>query len=144
MTTTATTNVTFRWKCSYQGTVWFDVYGDGPRYEIETRRSASDYERQHFSGTEAEWQRDVIAGINLLRRSCESWLAIPAHVVAAFNVWRAAEHAANVRQITSQPERYGEIDPADPLFTPPPVVRGARYQVGTGWIENPPADQLAA
>lgn len=124
----------FRWKGSAMGTVWYRVTGDGNPYDVEVRRLATDHERRIFNGEEAEWRRDVLGSIDLLRRSGSCDLPIPTEVVAAFNEWLLAEHEKHVRSIKGHPERYGEIADDDPLLEPPRPVKGARYAVGTGWI----------
>lgn len=110
----------------------YEVAGDGAAYRVEVRRSVSEYERSIFSGTEAEWQRDVIPSIGLLRRMYEPRKPIPGAVIAAFNTWRAAEHARTVSEIR---DRYGPS--LNLVFPdPPPPVRGGAYVVGSGWVET--------
>lgn len=110
----------------------YEVAGDGAAYRVEVRRSASEYERSIFSGTEAEWQRDVIPSIGLLRRMYEPMKPIPGAVVAAFNAWRTAEHARTLSEIR---DRHGTIPDLVSSDPPPPVCGGA-YVVGSGWIET--------
>lgn len=126
----------FRWTVSYLGCVEYEVWGDGAPYRVEVRREASAYERAAFNGTDAEWQRDVEGAIGLIRRVPDCDRPISPHVVDAFNAWRSAEHETFVERLRSRPERYGNIAPNDPLLVPPPVVRGAHYEVGKGWVVN--------
>lgn len=124
----------FRWTCSYMGTVEYEVIGDGPSYRVEIRRSVCDYQRKIYNGDEAEWQRDVVAAIDLLRRRTFSERPIPADVTAAFNVWLQANHAEQVCQIKAAPERYGELATDDPILAAPRQAKGAHYVIGQGWI----------
>jgi hypothetical protein len=126
----------FRWRCSCRGLVWYSVTDHTGTYEVELRRGVLDYERRDYNGTAEEFARDVVASVGLLRRAYRSDLPIPAETVAAFNAWRAAEHAAQITQLDRSPERYGVIAPTDPIRTPPMVAVGARYEVGTGWIRT--------
>jgi hypothetical protein len=127
------TRYRFRWTCAYMGCVEYEVLGDGPQYKVEIRRSTSEYERSVFNGTEDEWQRDVLGALGGLRRYHMPTESIPDPVVDAFNDWRAAEHSARMRELRSQPERYGEIAEDDPVFAPPPPVHALVYAPGEGW-----------
>ena len=126
----------FRWKCSYMGTIDYEVFGDGEAYKVEVRRSAGDYERTIFNGDDARWQRDVVDAIDLIRRSSSPSTPISPETVAAFNAWLLSEHLANVAKLRAAPERYGIIAADDPILVPPRPVTGARYEVGTGWVRN--------
>jgi hypothetical protein len=103
---------------------WFDVHGDGQKYEIELRHRVCGYERSIFNGTEAEWQRDVVPLVGAIKRS--DGIRIPQSVVEAFNTWRMTEYREHRRQIESQPHRYGMIDwDNDPVFVAPKPVCAA-------------------
>lgn len=71
----------------------YEVAGDGAPYRVEVRRSADEYERSIYNGTEADWQREVVPSIGLLRRMYNASVPIPEAVIAAFNAWREAEQA---------------------------------------------------
>lgn len=108
---------------------YFDVHGDGERYEIELRRGVCAYERSIFNGSETEWQRDILPLVGAIKRG--GGYPIPQAVVDAFNEWRMAEHLVQRRQIDANPERYGVIDWGnDPMFKAPEAVRAA-YSVTT-------------
>ena len=128
---------TFRWTCSYMGTVDYEIAGDGPVYTATLRREASDYEKSisNHSSPLADWERDVVASIGLLHRS-DSRFPIAQPVVDAFNAWLIAEHEAFVKMLRDNPYKYGELTEDDPLLVPPTRARGAYYKVGTGWVLN--------
>lgn len=121
----------FRWKCSYMGTVWYQVTDATGTYEAALRHSIGNYELSICNGDTV--RRDAKAAIGLLVRDCNSAVAVPPETVAAFNAWRAAEHAAHMAKLDSQPERYGVIAPNDELRQPPMVARAAIYVCGPGW-----------
>ena len=125
---------TFRWKCSWWGCQAYEVRDETGMYEVETRYLAHDRERSISTYDDDGWQRDVLGAIGLLRRSANSGTPIPQKTVDAFNAWRMAEHAAHVKRLRDNPDRYGE-NAADEV-EPPMVVRGARYVVGRGWVVN--------
>lgn len=135
--------ITFENVSAYMGTFDYMVYGDGQPYRVEVRRSAGDYERSVFNGDDARWNRDVLGAIDLLRRTSDPGRALTAAVVAAFNQWQAARHATNLARIVSNPARYGELAADDALRIPPRPVRGAVYQVGTGWVPTSPPESAA-
>lgn len=127
----------FRWTCSYMGTVDYMVYGDGSPYSATVRRNASDYEKSIYNHVSplADWERDVVASIDLLHR-CDSRFPLAQAVVDAFNNWQLTEHNGFIKQIRDNPARYGELANNDPLLTPPKPVHGAFYKAGTGWVVN--------
>lgn len=131
-------HLTFENVSAYMGTFDYTVYGDGQPYRVEVRRTAGDYERSVFNGDDGRWNRDVLGSIDLLRRANNSGQALSAAVVAAFNEWQSTRHAANLARIEADPARYGELAPDDALRIPPRPVRGAVYQVGTGWVPTSP------
>lgn len=124
---------TFRWKCSYRGTVWYEVIDQTGRYEVELLRDPAFEDRAHFNGTEAEWQRDVIGKHNVLVRDYMATSPLPDPTLHAFNAWRRAEHAVHLAQLLAEPDRYGQIADTDPVRTPPPPVSAGYYVVGEGW-----------
>jgi hypothetical protein len=128
-----TTSIRFEFVLTYLGYCIYEVYGDGPSYRIQLRQRADAYERSIFAGTDAEWQRDIVAAIGLLHRCDGQPISQP--VVDAFNDWRAARHASDVAHLRAHPERYGSLSESDPVLVAPAPVRGARYLVGTGWVE---------
>jgi hypothetical protein len=135
-------NIRFRWMSAFLNIYHYEVLGDGAPYRIETRHpiaaAQNDYQRAIFNGTEEEWQRDVIAATNLLFRATEIDRPLSRAVVDAFNAWRAAEHQRAIGEIRENPAKYGEIEQNDPVLTPPPIVRGAHYVVGQGWVVDEP------
>ncbi|MGY3482244.1 hypothetical protein ACVW1C_000127 [Bradyrhizobium sp. USDA 4011] len=118
----------FAWTCSYMGTVYYRVTDETGTYEASIRHSVSDYELSIANGDDV--RRAMRTGIGMLVRYAEP---LPAHIVAAFNVWRAAEHAAAMAKLDAAPERYGVIPPDDELRKPPMVARAASYDHATGW-----------
>jgi len=123
----------FEWRIRGLGTEEYEVFGDGPSYRIELRFEATAYQRSIFNGDEIEWRRDVVAAVGLVWRSCGPDRPLPQRVVDEFNAWRALRHATAMHEICSQPQRYLPIAKDDPHFAPPPVVRGAHYEIGKGW-----------
>ncbi len=124
----------FKWVSSYMGCVDYTVYGDGESYRVQVRRETSDYERGRFNHNSMnEWDRDVVASIDLLRRVNRSDQPIKAEIVDAFNAWLQAKHSAFVAKLRAEPERYGEIAEDDPVLIAPRVVHGGFYAVGCGW-----------
>lgn len=117
--------VQFTWKCSYLNCLWYEVIDETGRYEIEERRRVSDYERSISNYDADGWNRCVVAAIGSILRTCNNDKPIPPATVAAFNRWRAEEHAASLAKMRARPERYGAI--LDKDFPTPPVVKGARY-----------------
>jgi hypothetical protein len=123
----------FRWISSFMDCVDYEVFGDGEKYRVEVRRGTTEYEREHYAGSEERWQREVIPTINGIRRCGRPTLAIPDAVVDAFNAWRQAEHEEVLASIESNPERYGVLTPDDPLRAPPVAVRGLVLNAENGW-----------
>ena len=122
----------FKWKCSYQGTVWYEVRDSSGMYGLELRRRADDYERKRYNGDDADWQRNVVDMIGVLRREYDSQREVPAATLHAFNAWIIGEHGAHMAKLRADPQRYGTDFSA---IVPPTLARAAaRYQVGTGWI----------
>ncbi len=127
----------FNWTSSYMNVVEYHVFGDGNAYTARVRDAVSDYEKSIYNHASplADWERDEVAAIDLLHR-CDSRFPVSQEVVAAFNDWRATEHARLVAKIVGDPATYGEVKCDDPLLIPPRPVRGAFYRVGEGWIIN--------
>ena len=108
-------DVLFRWKCSYQGSTWYEVRDHTGTYEAEFRRSAPDCELARPTGDDC--RRDILAAVGILRRA-SGWSAgdarlfeVPASTVAAFNRWRDAERAEHRARIKAAPEKYGTVKP---------------------------------
>lgn len=126
---------TFRWTCSYRGSVWYEVRDATGVYEAELRRTLSDDDLAEANGDDVRSEMRTALGI--LRRShsipvqgAERTYEMPAATVTAFNAWRAAEHARLLADMRAQPHRYGQIADDDPLAkAPEPVARG-RYVLG--------------
>lgn len=121
---------------SYLGCIEFEVWGDESPYRITVRQSAGDYERSIFNGDEQEWRRDVLDAVGLAYRAGDPEAHIAPEVIAAFNTWRAREHAGFIQQLRSAPERYGLIEDGDPILAVPPTIKGAYYVVNTGWVRT--------
>ena len=130
----------------------YRVSGAGELTRLRVRYEATEWQRANSSYSDADWQRDVVGAINLLV-DAGGGRAVPQDLVDAFNAWRMASYTCLRRKIDAQPERYGKVDwDNDPVFRPPPAVRGARYRVrwnkpgpdcwkhgciGLGWELNP-------
>jgi hypothetical protein len=129
---------TFRWTSGYMNCTEYEVCGDGPSYRVEVRNGVCDYEHSIYNHTSpfADWNRDVVAAIGLMKRSGSCDKPIRQEVVDAFNDWRQRTWQDWIGKMKAQPERYGEIDESDPIFAKPAIVRGAYYRVGSGWIVN--------
>jgi hypothetical protein len=128
---------TFKWTCSYQGTIWYQVTDHTGTYEAQFRRCAEQYECEGYNGDAA---RDLVAAIGIFCRSHslpnsnERLFEVPQSTVDAFNAWRIAERARHVAEIKSQPHRYREVDESDPLLFPPILsARQGYYVIGEGW-----------
>lgn len=139
----------FRWKCSYMGTVEYEISDRTGVYRAEIRHSVGDYELSIANGETV--RRDMKAAIGILHRchftdsefraSCDSgtggpFYVVPAETVAAFNAWRAAEHAEHIAKLEAEPHSYGVIAADDPIRKPPMVAVGGHYMIGTGWIKH--------
>lgn len=144
----------FVWTCSYQGCTWFRVHDSTGTYEAELRRSCPDYELAVANGDSV--RREMVSAVGILRRSHSvasggapgrgyRCFEVPAETVAAFNAWRAAEHAAQLARLRAAPGRYGVIADSDPLaIAPAPAVQG-RFNLESGlWERAPYAVPVAA
>jgi len=130
----------FSWKCSYQGSIWFQAWDHTGVYEIELRCRAEDYERKCYNGDDADWQRNVVAMIGVARRAYLADREIPTSTLQAFNAWRLAEHEKHMTELRGNPERYG-TDFSD--IKPPALARAAAvYQ--DGWIITGEANHVAS
>lgn len=125
--------ITFKWTSSYLGYIEYEVFGDGPKYTLELRHHADDYERSIFNGSEEEWQRDVVALIDVLRRKHDVTTPMDPRVIEAFNAWRKSEHEKFLAEVRAKPEKY-DLPENDPLRIPPPIVRGGHYAGDQGWV----------
>lgn len=129
-----TTKPRFRWTFGYMGTVGFNVTDATGTYEAELRTQLSDYESSICNGDLV--RQECRSAIGILRRAnCQKvgtlWsYAMPTDTVAAFNAWRAAEHAERIAEIKRQPERYGVLADDDPILQPPMVARAGDYVFG--------------
>lgn len=124
----------FAWKCSYRHSVWFEIHDASGRYEAELIRKPTPYADSQYNGNAAEYARDVEASAGILRRSvCDAAGEIAAETIAAFNAWRAAEHAAQIAHMRAHPERYGTDFESDPWFQAPAPVMAGRWTRGAGW-----------
>lgn len=126
--------IRFKWHCSYQGSVWFEVWDETGKYELELRRSAEDYERKFYNGDDADWQRNVVNMIGVLRRSHNIDREVPSATLQAFNAWRKAEHDTWIAQMIAQPHRYGDPKTWQPSFGQPPTPARAAARYENGWI----------
>jgi hypothetical protein len=118
----------FRWTCSYQGSVWYTVDDATGRYGLELRRRADDYERKCYNGDDADWQRNIVAMIGVLRREHDIAKPIPDATFHSFNAWLIAEHAKHMAHLRAHPERYG-TDFSD-IQKPTLAHAAARYDGG--------------
>ena len=99
--------IEFRWKCSYMNEIWFEVLGDGDRYEMVYRTGTSDYELSICNGGAERYYRDCAPLVGWLRREMSGPLS--PEVVRAYNAWRVAERDEWVAQLTANPQRYGHM-----------------------------------
>jgi hypothetical protein len=126
---------TFRWHCSYVGTIDYMVTDATGVYRADLRRSFDDYESNISKGEDVRQECRTAIGI-LRRSSCINVGAdrysftVPRETVDAFNEWRAAEHAAHVAQLRAHPERYREIADDDPLIAAPVPAKRGEYVFG--------------
>jgi hypothetical protein len=120
----------FRWTCAYMGVIEYEVAGDGPAYRVELRREAPDYEQAIYSGSDEQWQREVVGAVGLLRRMYHSGDPIPQAVIVAFNAWRASEHERLIADI----RREGGFRVGASLPEPPAAVQGGIYLAERGWV----------
>jgi len=123
----------FAW--GYMGHTGTRVSGTGEPFEVAVRHTVSDYERRHMSGGEDAFVQ-AVAEIGMLRREHNIDREMPAELVAAFNAFRAAEHARSIVQIEADPRKYGVLDADDPIRVPPITAWGARYVRDVGWHVN--------
>lgn len=124
----------FRWLCSYRGSADYMITDETGTYRAELRYRADEEDAAIYNGSREEWNRDVVAAVNVLRRYCADKPIAP-HVLAAFNQWRADERAKHIAEMKAQPHRYGEIDENDTRLFPPIIpAKTGHYEVGKGWI----------
>ena len=125
--------VHFRWVCGYRGCTDYMITDDTGTYRAEFRHTLEEYQPGVHNYTPAEWERDVVPTLGLLRRYIPT-SPVPAATVAAFNEWRLAERADHVAKMKAAPEKYGEIDEHDTRLFPPILpARTGVYVVGKGW-----------
>lgn len=129
----------FRWISSFLNIDHYEVTGDGPTYRIETRRRTTQaqeaYQRSIFRGDDAQWERDVIGATDLVFRVPASDKPLTQAVVDAFNAWRIHDHAEQLAAILQRFGMDNHVDNA-PTLDAPPIVRGARYVTGQGWVAS--------
>src|SRR5215217_7139156 len=117
----------FRWTCSYQGCVWFQVSDHTGVYEVQFRVRLEEYERRTLNGP------DVVAA----EESVIRWLKrygqpVPLETVQAFNAWQREEAENWRRTIATNPERFGELKPED--HEPRYIAKGsAHWQAPENW-----------
>ena len=119
---------------SGMGLVWYRAWVNGKRVELQyiaryhVEGPSAAYYRSIFSGTDADWQRDIVAQVNVLHMGCQE--PVPQDLVDAFNAWRAAEYADHARHFDANPDKYGTDWRED--IPPPEPVRGGHW-TPDGW-----------
>lgn len=113
-------NTSFRFKSSYLNSSFFEATTPtGERFEVEFRRATSDYEASiHAAGPDA-YATDCARLVGRLKAP----RPLDHEVIADFNSWRLAEHAAFEAEAQANPARYGAA--AD--IPPPALARGAAW-----------------
>jgi hypothetical protein len=132
MNTPNTQNYRFAFRCSYQGSTWFEVIGDGNSYQIELRHSLHGYERRGWNGNDARWLTEIVPTLHSIRRDNRPDIAIPDPVVDAFNTWRIVDHTRNLQLLLDNPHRYGVVAADDPIRRQPSTVRALQLRSGPG------------
>lgn len=127
--------IRFAWKCGFMGSSVYSVTDSTGTYEATLRNSLGDYERSILNphaGAEdvVSFADQVESEIGILRRSvCDNAGEISAETLAAFNHWRAIEHARAIEFMAARPERFGDVSD---MVAPSPVSAG-RWTRGHGW-----------
>ena len=117
------------------GLVWYRADYNGKRVDLEyvaryhCEGFSADYYRSIFNGTDAEWQRDIVEQVNVLRMGVQE--PVPQELVDAFNAWRAEEYAEFSKRMDARPEVYG-TDWRKDIPAPEPV-RGGHW-TRDGWV----------
>lgn len=125
----------FKWRCSYQGKIWYDCWDETGMYELELRRSADDYERKFYNGNDDEWQRNNVAMIGVLRRSHNIDQPVPDSTFQAFNEWLESEFNSHMAHMKANPQRYGDVTDYEGKYRPKPARAAARW-IQTGYMEG--------
>lgn len=127
----------FQWTSGYQNETDYTVSGLPGVSRLSLRHAVPPCSKREFNYTGAEWRRDVVASIGLLRPRCGEREPLPQDLVDEFNAWREADYWKQRHSIESQPERYGVVDwDGDCLFRKPVAARGAVWVSGAGWWIN--------
>lgn len=134
-----TSEHTFYGRGSGLGMVWYRYAGTDGACEVEyiarwhVEGASAGYYRSIFNGTDDDWQRQIVAGVNLLRRG--DGKPVSQALCDAFNAWREAAHAEHCLHILAHPDRYGIVAADDPLLALPERVRGGVWEGGQtgGW-----------
>lgn len=132
----------FAWRSSYFGCVEYEIIVEGESYRAKLRNRLSDYERGILNYSADKIRTHVESAIGLLVRSDGRDAGeIDADTIAAFNAWRAREHAAMLEYMIAHPERYGDAESLRAEYPAPPAVAAGRFDNLTGWsrIEPIPA-----
>lgn len=125
----------FAFKCGFMGTVSYTVTDETGTFEATLRHALGSYERSILNphaGAEdvVSYADQVETEIGILRRSAgENAGEVRPSTVAAFNHWRATEHARAVAFMLERPERFGDVSD----MVPPLPVTGGRWTRGHGW-----------
>lgn len=138
--------IRFSYKCGFMGEVDYTVTDASGTYIATVRHKLSDYERSILNphagaGDVVPYADQVASEIGILRRCvCENAGEISAETVAAFNHWRATEHARALEYMAANPERFGDVSD---MVAPPPVTAG-RWTRGHGWTPVAPVEMARA
>ena len=119
---------------TFLDSVVYAVQGDGLLYRIVERR-LPDAGRAGLPGNDAP------GPVSVVYRRYRPGEPMDREVVAAFNEWRRCEHVRRMAHLRDNPALYGLLDERVSWLAPPPVVRGAHYAPGVGWIvDTAPAE----
>ena len=89
----------FKLICYFAGESTFQVADASGSYRAAIQEcDPGAYWRSCYNGTPAEFDRDVLGRIGILYRDIDCRRQMAPETLAAFNAWRASEHAAAVRQ----------------------------------------------
>jgi hypothetical protein len=123
----------FKWQSGYMGTVDYMVTDSTGTFRAELRTQLGDYERSILNYDADGIAKHVESTIGLLTRCvCDNHGEILPETIAAFNAWRADEHARQMAHMRAHPERYG-TEFNEPWFQPPKPVHAGRWSEQTGW-----------
>lgn len=123
----------FDWKSGYMNTVEYMITDSTGSYRASLRHALGDYERSILNPHAPNLERDLESAIGLLTRCvCDNQGEISPDTIAAFNEWRASEHARQMAFMRAHPDRYG-TEFNEPCFQAPLPVSAGRWTSESGW-----------